>query len=440
MYPKTRSLHPLHSLSSLLCLLVFMIILLVPSQDLHAQVRTTILESNQRISSIIPYHISEMPETKVLPPVDIEGTLEEDRRKNRTIPRFGVRTTTNFSVKDGVFYERGNIMVWKIAIQSPGATSLNFQFSNLKLPKDAQMYIYDLHEYMLIGPITGTNTHNGKFASDIVIGDAAIIEVVMTKERVSDFSINIKGVIHGFRKEEINPRAYGDALSCNNNVNCAVGSSFSDEKDAVALAITHEGTTCSGVLLSNECFESYFLTAFHCLDINTENDTIDADEQDDLEDWVFRFRYESPVCTNSVPTSYISLSGAEFRAAWLDTDFALLEFLDPVVGYSEIAMAGWNRQATPPDANVASIHHPRGDIKKISLDDEDLDEDSTGNYWLIDQWDDGILEPGSSGGPLFDENRKVIGQVEGILLALSTLGCNGTGGSEVSNYIRLYVN
>jgi len=397
-------------------------------KNLHGQVRTTFLDVDRRISDVIPYHITEIPEAKTLPPVDIEGTLEEDRRNNRTIPRFGVRVGTDFSTDDGAFYERGNLVVWKIAIQSPGATSLNFQFSNLNLPQDAQMFIYNLAENMLIGPITTTNTHDGKFASDIVTGDVAIIEVFMRAETTGNFSIDVKGVIHGFKEAEIAPRAYGDSQSCNNNVNCSIASSWNNEKDAVALILVNGEEHCTGSLIYNDCYRGFFLTAFHCLD--NGDGTLSTAEQDAVEDWVFRFRYESATCTNALPTDYLSFSGANFRAAWNTTDFALLELQDDVVGFSEIALAGWNRQATPPDANVASIHHPEGDIKKISFDDEDLDEDGTGNLWLIDQWDDGLVEPGSSGGALFDENRKIIGQLRGGDL---NIGCNGSGGSLVDN-------
>jgi hypothetical protein len=67
---------------------------------------------------------------------------------------------------------------------------------------------------------------------------------------------------------------------------------------------------------------------------------------------------------------------------------------------------------------------------KITDDNEDLDTE--GSYmWLIDQWDDGTVQRGSSGGPLFDNNKRVIGQ---LYTGDENIGCLN-GGSLVDNTI-----
>ena len=67
--------------------------------------------------------------------------------------------------------------------------------------------------------------------------------------------------------------------------------------------------------------------------------------------------------------------------------------------------------------------------------------------WYIDQWEEGVTEPGSSGSPLFDQNHRVIGQLYGGLAACSGTSDNGQydyygrfgvswDGSSASNRLR----
>jgi PKD repeat protein len=76
--------------------------------------------------------------------------------------------------------------------------------------------------------------------------------------------------------------------------------------------------------------------------------------------------------------------------------------------------AGWDRSGTAP-TNQIGIHHPSGDIKKISFDDDPASQANFGGAacWHIIDWEDGTTEPGSSGSPLFDQNHRIIGQLFG---------------------------
>ncbi len=80
--------------------------------------------------------------------------------------------------------------------------------------------------------------------------------------------------------------------------------------------------------------------------------------------------------------------------------------------------AGWD--ATGSSVSGAfCIHHPQGDVKKIAIED---DQPVTGDFgegydadthWLIDEWETGTTEKGSSGGPLFSAHGRVIGSLTG---------------------------
>jgi hypothetical protein len=78
--------------------------------------------------------------------------------------------------------------------------------------------------------------------------------------------------------------------------------------------------------------------------------------------------------------------------------------------------AGWNA-INAPSQNSTGIHHPAGDVKKISHDFDPCVSSgyyASGNdHWKIVDWDSGTTEGGSSGSPLFDQNHRIIGQLHG---------------------------
>ncbi len=73
----------------------------------------------------------------------------------------------------------------------------------------------------------------------------------------------------------------------------------------------------------------------------------------------------------------------------------------------------------PQPEGTATIHHPQGDIKKISIDNDrpeisDFNEDYLSNGFIeIQRWEAGVTENGSSGGPLFNTDKKLIGMLTG---------------------------
>jgi hypothetical protein len=78
--------------------------------------------------------------------------------------------------------------------------------------------------------------------------------------------------------------------------------------------------------------------------------------------------------------------------------------------------AGWDRNATPAQ-NATAIHHPRGDAMKISYDAHSAVAVSWPNIAGLTHWrvtfDQGIVQHGSSGSPLFNQARRIVGQLHG---------------------------
>ena len=269
------------------------------------------------------------------------------------------------------------------------------------------MYVYNKTGTMVSGPVTNLQVYERQYATDAINGEEVLLEVIIPKETFKDFDIQINNVIHGFKNDVVTPRAYNDSETCNIEINCTTG--WENERDAVAIIFTTSGGTASGVLVNNGCqdLRSFFLTAEHVYSLGGS-----------LANWVFRFNYDSPNpstpnCRGSDASSWLTYSGATLKASNTTTDFALLELNSSVIGQSTLALAGWDRSSTTPNSGTA-IHHPRGDVKKIS--------GSTGTPTLTGQlggtgtdyirvvWGVGTTEPGSSGAPLFNTDHRMAGQ------------------------------
>ena len=175
---------------------------------------------------------------------------------------------------------------------------------------------------------------------------------------------------------------------------------------------------CTGSLVNNasQDLTPYFLTANHCLGGNNS--------------WIFMFNYESPSCSNQNGPTNMTLSGSSLLANSSSSDVALLLLNESPPENYNVHFAGWDVSGNTPSIPVG-IHHPSGDIKKISFDYDNAS--NSGNYWDVDSWDDGTTEPGSSGSPLFDgQTHRIIGQLYGGVASCTNFGYDTYGKTSVS--------
>ncbi|MBU8892658.1 MAG: trypsin-like peptidase domain-containing protein [Bacteroidales bacterium] len=304
---------------------------------------------------------------------------------------------------------------WYLKIKSPGAYSLSVLFNHYRIPPGAKLHIYNTDKSHVRGAFTYKNNKwNYILPVAPVKGDEIVIEYYEPKEvdfigeiHITNIAHDYKDILHYLTKDT---KGFGNSGLCNININCETDSLWQMAKHSVC-KITYNGWLCSGALINNTNNNGnpYFLTANHC--INSDYDASAA---------VFYFNYESPDCINADGPVDQTISGSVIIAAPpVNTlDFTLLELsLDPPSEYKPY-YSGWNRDITDP-ASVTSIHHPSGDIKKItkSYDGATTNDYSEGynvyTHWWIDEWDEGTTEGGSSGSPLFNQNGELIGDLTG---------------------------
>lgn len=332
--------------------------------------------------------------------------------------------------------------IWTMTIRSAGATSLNFVFRNTTLPPNSEMYLYAASEFMVMGPITASHVHEGIYATDVIYGEEVVLAVRMPSSQLRAFVLEVDEAVHGY--DGRGSRDYNDAGECQVNVDCTpFGNNWQVEKRSVAMIINGPTRLCSGALINTACpsLRPLFLTAFHCIDGPEGSNgygELSNSEIAELSNWIFRFNYDGidPFpgdfdpntnpngnnCRGLEPTSWLSYSGAVLRSSWFDSDFALLELTGSLLNQN-LALAGWTTdfgfqsptQTEFINAPITTIHHPRGDVKMISIDsDNALGVINSGQtLWFVDDWDTGNTERASSGAPMFNSQRRIVGQLLG---------------------------
>ena len=358
--------------------------------------------------------------TIILPIINLETLELEDEieQMDKSIPfRFGTPFEVNYNLNNsGEWTDTELGRIWRLSITSESAYSINLLYDRFILPEGAEMYLYDNDMTTILGAFTSANNKDHQtFSTSPTKGSTTIIEYFEPYNVDFNGEISINSVVHGYKDVFFNKnRGYGDSGSCNNNVNCAVGEDWSSEVRSVAMILTSGGSRlCTGSLINNarQDLTPYFLTANHCLGGESN--------------WLFMFNYESSGCTNQNGPTNMTVQGSTLLVNSSTSDVALLELDEnPPLNY-EVHYSGWDATGSTPSIPVG-IHHPSGDIKKISFDYNNAS--NSGNFWDIDSWDDGTTEPGSSGSPLFDGvTHRIIGQLYGGVASCTNFGYDTYG-------------
>lgn len=357
--------------------------------------------------------------------------------------RFGYKYDTNISLENsGAWTNVDKGRVWRTLIECPNAQTINILLSDFYLPEGATLYLYDFERSNKIGAYTSKNNRmERELGTELIHGSSIIIEYFEPTEVIGEGSFTISNVIHGYRsldriQKELE-KGLNDSGNCNIDVNCPLGDDWDNQIRSVAMIVVSGNGICSGALVNNTCEDGrfLFLTANHCLGGGTAN-------------WSFRFNWKSPEGTESCATVAGSTdpgspydqtaNGATILANSGGSDFALLEIdnmTDEEAEEWNVFYAGWDNSDDETVNETTGIHHPSGDLMKICRDDNAPTHDFTGGaqVWWIDDWDQGVTEPGSSGSPLFDQDGRIIGQLFGGAAA-----CGGGDGTDDNDSFDYY--
>lgn len=218
-----------------------------------------------------------------------------------------------------------------------------------------------------------------------------------------------------YAQEPYQPRA----LTCSINTACQVDE-WNEAISATVKIIFDNGDTCTGVMINNtrQDRRPLILTANHC-GAPTVGDTVN---------WTFQFNYESPSCADPLiePVAHLTSGATVLAAQGGSFDFTLLELASPLPESLPVSYAGWSLDDTAASSGTV-IGHPRGDLKKITYDDDPLT--SYGTIYWQGIFDRGSIEDNSSGSPLFNQHQQVIGVLKAAR-HLNVDACSGPGGDD----------
>ncbi len=321
--------------------------------------------------------------------------------------------------------------LYRLSVQSDNAYAMSVFFDQFVLPKGAKLFIYSKDKKYVLGAFTyQNNKKTGTLPTDFVKGNEIIIEYYEPYKVEFEGQLNIGSISHDYKNiffklndfsTPILDGYFNNSYSCNIDIMCPEGADWQDEKHSVCRIIYQSGGLvylCSGALINNTAMDwtPYFLTANHCIDNATKAASA-----------IFYFNYESPTCGGNDGDISQTVSASTLKATFVDTDMTLLELSStPPPSYNPY-YAGWNRGTTPASSSTG-IHHPAGDVKKISIEpDPAISFNGTNNWysngvfvnstppnthWRI-YFNEGSMQGGSSGSPLFDQNSRVVGQLHG---------------------------
>ncbi len=327
----------------------------------------------------------------------------------------------------------GDRSVWRLRIKSPAAYSINIGLKEFYLPPSATMYISDIDQEYVIGPITAAdNDDHREWWSPILPFDEVVIEVQVDTDEKDLLSMDIRKVNHDFM-------GFGALLSgsCNIDVACdaddglSIVDQYRDIINSVGMYTINGVRICSGALInttSNDC-TPYFLTAFHC-EVTANN----------AASVVVFWNYENSTCRP--PNSAASgsngngrltnfNSGSSLVSAYDVSDFTLLQLDDPVDPTFDPFYSGWNVDGEVFDTTFA-IHHPRSEEKRISFDFDNSIPFVDQVFMRVDNWELGTTEGGSSGCPLYNTDKQIIGQLTGGLASCGNLDFDDFGMLKIS--------
>lgn len=424
-------------------------ICLIIGQWVSAQVNSGILPK----SAVAQLSEASVPQIEVATP-DLAALQAKSEKsiKDGTPLKTGIVMPLQLTTDNAGIWEHTDdgYDIWRLRLHNAKALGCCALFERFQLPEGAQFFVYNDDKSLIYGPYTNEDNPSGEgYNTGLFTGGDVILEYVSPKHMLNQNEnpdILIAGYTYFYRSEGLPDNrisgtkdaetGYGASQSCMINVNCSEGDNWRVQQKGVGrmLVYMEEGGQvgagwCSGTLINNTMGDGtpYFLTANHCAD-GTTSQYFNYCE--------IYFHYECPYCNCTSEPGKITYTGVTKVASSPiqgGSDFLLLKLKNTTwnrLKNDGLVLNGWSKSASPSSSGVC-IHHPAGDVKKIStynstltsgtfktsVDGQSWEIGAENAYWVV-PWATtthgrSVTEGGSSGSPLFNSNGLVVGTLTG---------------------------
>ncbi len=428
--------------------LVLLTLLMTLCQTIFAQVNSGVMPKSavaQLSESIVPQYDVATPDLNNL------QAKAEASIKNGTLMKVAVVMPLQLTTDNAGVWERttDGYNIWRLKLHNTKALGCCVLFEHFDLPEGAQFFAYNNNKTLIYGPYTKEDNLSGEgYSTGLFPEGDVILEYVSPRHQFNQTetpNITINGYTYFYRSEGLpdlrvdgakdDDTGYGASGNCMVNINCSEGDNWRVQQKGVGRMlgyVVEDGQLgagwCSGTLINNTMGDgtAYFLSANHCSD-GTPTNYYNYFE--------FYFHYECPYCTCTSEPGMITYTGCTKIASSPisgGSDFLLLKLKNTTwtkLKSDGLVLNGWSKSASPSSSGV-SIHHPSGDVKKISTYSSSLTSatptlgqpphqqtGATNAYWLV-PWvhtthGTSVTEGGSSGSPLFNNSGLVIGTLTG---------------------------
>lgn len=356
-----------------------------------------------------------------------EMESDEKREGRKTLP-VAWNYEVNYDPYNSGYWQEMNdgTRVWRMEIFSENAFAVSVFFEEFMLLPGARVFLFDPLQQEILGSFDHrSNKPSGSFPVAHISGDRLVVELQVDKGIKGFGDLRIGSVSHAFADIFGGPDKkdgyFGRSGGCNVDINCPSGDDWQSVKRAVCRIIFKRGTSgtselCTGTLINNTSRDqtAYLFTANHCIDKDFPAQSA-----------VFYFGYESPNCNGFDGMTNKTIAGSSLLSTSDSLDFSLLLLSEDIPDSYNPYYSGWSLSSNPSTSSV-SIHHPLGDVKKIATDTDPvsgfpqavnppswLKESITNGFWRVERWEEGTTEGGSSGSPLFNPNKQLVGNLTG---------------------------
>jgi hypothetical protein len=379
--------------------------------------------------------------------------------ENRYIGGFSLYHEPISLKEKGVCIDLGHGKLWRYAIEGASAGGIGFDLGFPKLTKGT--YIAEIAADTTSNLVQPTmvyhsenllKSHKIRGLSGSVDGKKLILEYYEpdTLKEKDEIALSISYIFVGFGKQKSSSHIepvlksgfYGssDFSGCQKDINCPDVENFLNEAKSVVFI------RCEFRMYYENYSELHYYngTGFFLNKVGGYNSNdypilvtaghlyhfLDIFSPIDIDSYINKFlvvtQYHNKICgTDDTNDRGIVLPGLFNRIAlgssWdkanlpgysPNDDYALLQAGSIVNELSshDLVYGAWSKNHnfnSSSNVEYFCIHHPKGDVKKINKDNHKVDEVLFNGFKL--KYDSGLAETGSSGSPVFNSSRQIVG-------------------------------